>query len=285
MEWLRQDGARTALAVAGALAVHLGLTILLMRRGVVPVKAPPSVPVRLVEASVAPPPEPEPERPPPAEPPVAKPPPQVAAPVAMAPSASMPVVTAPSAPDPAPPAAEVPDFGRWAVRDWDRDAGVLEPVVAVPSLDCDPAAPDCRALRANVLADAQMTPTERIWMPERAWRGMGAEYVGMSEVQIRDRLGLKTQGQNGFVLLPGIAIDGPLWDALHGVNKSCVLELAITGPKPGKAPGPVLVRECDTGGGGPVERPERFRGSPDDTRWARKGWVEAEPLSPPPGRP
>jgi len=50
---------------------------------------------------------------------------------------------------------------------------------------------------------------------------------GLSEAQIRERLGIPTAGRNGFLIIPGIGIDGPWWDKLHGVNKACSYSVGI----------------------------------------------------------
>ena len=65
-------------------------------------------------------------------------------------------------------------------------------------------------------------------MPSHAHSGLSdSDLFGLSEAEIRERLGIPTAGQNGFAILPGIVIDGPLWDKLHGVNKGCNYSVGI----------------------------------------------------------
>ncbi len=81
---------------------------------------------------------------------------------------------------------------------------------------------DCADLRENVFAEEQLSETDLVWMPSYAHSGLSnSDFYGMSEEQIRERLGIPSAGKNGFMILPGIGIDGPIWDALHGVNKAC----------------------------------------------------------------
>ena len=63
---------------------------------------------------------------------------------------------------------------------------------------------------------------EKVWTPQRADTGMPSEFYGMSEREIRLKIGSHIAGENGMVLIPEILkIDGPTWDALHGVKKHC----------------------------------------------------------------
>ena len=90
------------------------------------------------------------------------------------------------------------------------------------ALDCFGFDADCAVQRKAVFAEDQLTGTDLVWMRSYAHSGLSdSSLYGLSEAQIRERLGIPTAGKNGFMLLPGIGIDGPWWDALHGVNKSC----------------------------------------------------------------
>ena len=56
---------------------------------------------------------------------------------------------------------------------------------------------------------------------------MPSEFYGMSEREIRLKIGSHIAGENGFMILPGIAIDGSLWDLMHGVKKPCQMKRGI----------------------------------------------------------
>lgn len=81
--------------------------------------------------------------------------------------------------------------------------------------------PDCQDLRKEVFAEYLLTETQLVWTPDRPDTGMPAEFHGLSEQEILEKLGMNYAGGNAFMILPGISIDGPLWDKLHGVNKTC----------------------------------------------------------------
>lgn len=83
--------------------------------------------------------------------------------------------------------------------------------------------PECQDLRKEVFAEYQLTETELVWTPNRPDTGMPAEFRGLSDNEILEKLGMNYAGGNALVILPGISIDGPLWDKLHGVNKTCKL--------------------------------------------------------------
>jgi len=93
---------------------------------------------------------------------------------------------------------------------------------------------DCADTRKDVFADFQMTETDKVYTKKYAHTGMPVAFYGMSERQIREKLNLKFAGENGIVIIPGLlALDGPLWDAMHGVNKKCEWKMAapiIDGP-------------------------------------------------------
>lgn len=96
------------------------------------------------------------------------------------------------------------------------------------ALDCLGFDADCAKQRKVVFSEDQLTGTDLVWMPTYAHSGLSnSDLFGMSEDQIRDRLGIPTAGKNGLMIFPGIAIDGPWWDALHGVNKACDYGIGI----------------------------------------------------------
>ena len=81
---------------------------------------------------------------------------------------------------------------------------------------------DCTALRKEVFAKYQLSKQDLIWSPSFAHNGLtDPDLHGLSEREIRQKLAIPIAGDNAFVILPGIAIDGNLWDTLHGVNKKC----------------------------------------------------------------
>lgn len=96
------------------------------------------------------------------------------------------------------------------------------------SLNCLGFDVECAEQRKAVFSEDQLTDTDLVWMRSYAHSGLSnSDLYGMSEAQIRERLGIPTAGKNGFMILPGIAIDGPWWDALHGVNKACDYGIGI----------------------------------------------------------
>ena len=109
------------------------------------------------------------------------------------------------------------------------------------ALDCLGFDEACAEQRKAVFSEDQLTETDLVWMPSFAHSGLSnSDFYGLSEAQIRDRLGVATAGKNGFAIFPGISIDGPLWDALHGVNKACDYGIGGTGAERR------LVKRCDT---------------------------------------
>jgi len=89
-------------------------------------------------------------------------------------------------------------------------------------LDCFGFEEDCAAQRKEVFKEQQMSERDKVWTQKYAHTGLPIEYYGLSEQEIRRRLNIPTAGQNGLVIIPGLlAIDGPIWDSMHGVNKSC----------------------------------------------------------------
>lgn len=100
---------------------------------------------------------------------------------------------------------------------------------------------DCKELREAVFEEYRLTETQKVWTPKHADSGMSSEFYGMSERAILKKLGIQLAGENGQVLIPGIlTIDGPLWDMLHGVNKTCGLKRDVREDSMGFA------RDCPT---------------------------------------
>ena len=96
------------------------------------------------------------------------------------------------------------------------------------ALDCLGFETECATQRKTLFAEDQLSGADLVWMPSYAHSGLNnSDFYGMSEAQIRERLGVPTAGKNGFMILPGIAIVGPWWDALHGVNKACDYGLGV----------------------------------------------------------
>lgn len=88
-------------------------------------------------------------------------------------------------------------------------------------------AADCADIRKDVFEDFQMTETDKVYTKKYAHTGMPVEFYGMSERQIRAKLNVPNAGENGIVIIPGLlALDGDLWDAMHGVNKKCTWKIA-----------------------------------------------------------
>jgi len=63
---------------------------------------------------------------------------------------------------------------------------------------------DCAALRKEVFAEFELTEMEKVWTPQRADTGMPSEFYGMSEREIRLKIGSHIAGENGMVLIPEI---------------------------------------------------------------------------------
>ncbi|WP_371395666.1 hypothetical protein [Fretibacter rubidus] len=87
---------------------------------------------------------------------------------------------------------------------------------------------DCNDMRKEVFAEYQMTDTDKVWTQARADTGMPSQFYGLSEREIRLKVGSKIAGENGFMILPGIGIDGQFWDMLHGVKKGCEMKRGVT---------------------------------------------------------
>jgi hypothetical protein len=87
---------------------------------------------------------------------------------------------------------------------------------------------ECADQRKSLFAEEQLSETDLVWMASHPHSGLSdSRLYGLSEAEIRDRLGIPTAGQNGLMILPGLKIDGAWWDALHGVNKACEYGVGI----------------------------------------------------------
>ncbi len=87
---------------------------------------------------------------------------------------------------------------------------------------------DCADQRKFVFAADQLSGTDLVWMASHPHSGLSdSSLYGLSEAEIHKRLGITVAGDNGFMILPGISIDGPLWDLLHGVNKPCDYSVGV----------------------------------------------------------
>jgi len=96
------------------------------------------------------------------------------------------------------------------------------------ALDCFGFDADCAIQRKEIFAKEQLSETDLVWMRSYAHSGLSdSSLYGLSEAQIRERLGIPTAGRNGLLIFPGIGIDGPWWDKLHGVNKACSYGVGI----------------------------------------------------------
>jgi hypothetical protein len=118
-----------------------------------------------------------------------------------------------------------------------------DPVLNVldKSIDCFGFEVDCAAQRKEIFKEQQMSERDKVWTQKYAHTGLPAEFYGLSEGEIRRKLNIPTAGQNSFVIIPGlVAIDGPLWDTMHGVNKSCTWSRAAKGSEAASD----LVKKC-----------------------------------------
>ena len=242
----RAEFMRLTIAVGFAVALHgflfWGFTFIPERPLAIP-EAP--IPVRLVVLDVAPPaPDNAPEDIPPAPPviPAVTPEPSAEPIPTEPPPERAQIETLPeparSAPPPSEPlsilSTDDPKIGEAIPDRWRLPDGARIPLENIQqsrnpnmeafskALDCLGFDADCAMQRKAVFAEDQLTGTDLVWMRSYAHSGLSdSSLYGLSEAQIRERLGIPTAGENGFMILPGIGIGGPWWDALHGVNKAC----------------------------------------------------------------
>lgn len=121
-----------------------------------------------------------------------------------------------------PPKTHIPS--RWALKPPLAEKRLEGLGFTQDDIECLTSLEDhCQKLRKRVFAEYRLTETELVWTPNRPDTGMTSEFRGLSEQEILEKLGMNYAGGNAFMILPGISIDGPLWDKLHGVNKTCKL--------------------------------------------------------------
>jgi len=64
---------------------------------------------------------------------------------------------------------------------------------------------DCAEQRKFIFAEDQLSETDLVWMASHPHSGLSdSSLFGLSEAEIRERLGIPTAGENGFAILPGI---------------------------------------------------------------------------------
>ena len=253
---LDNERRKWVVAAGAALALHVSVGLLLQegyrRQDILP--TPYFIAVEILPAPDEP--KQKPERVAASTPSVAKSPPS--APTPSAPTTSAPIVTAPTTIAPMqnlpPPILESESgsttghFPAQTADESSADEGVnyvpsewaLEPALAQDNLenanrpiwaadvDClRSLSEDCADMRKAVFKEFALTEMDKVWTAARADTGMGSEFYGLSEEAIRRKVGSKIAGQNGIMLLPGIGIDGQLWDYLHGVKKGCEMKRGI----------------------------------------------------------
>ncbi len=128
---------------------------------------------------------------------------------------------------------------RFLLKNWngpvDEDFKAL-----ITATDCFGFDVKCAAQRKSLFASLQATDEQRALEQRAPHVGLPAEFYGLSEREIRKKLNVPFAGENGQVIIPFVlTIDGPIWDALHGVNKHCEHKFAGNGRE-----GPKLIRDC-----------------------------------------
>ena len=115
------------------------------------------------------------------------------------------------------------------------------------SLDCLKGfSVDCAVQRKDIFAAEQLTQTDLVWMPSFAHSGLDdADLYGLSEAEIRKKLGIPTAGENGaYIPFTNIGLDGPLWDILHGVNKTCGHKIGVARAKSARSGQRIFIKSC-----------------------------------------
>ena len=295
---MREQGgwqARRGAALLGAVAVHAGLALMFTWKTPTPLPDVVSVPVNVI--TEAPPDiesEPEPTPVPELEPASVRPETPLADTIAPSAQDAPPVISpappvlaqAPSE-TPIPGEPSVPESqGRWTVQGWTPGATV-PPIADIDTLQCEVGDRACQKERNFVFHEETLTPTERVWQPNRAWQGLGPEFIGMDSNEVQLALGGKVAGGNAQVIIPGmLVIDGPIWDAMHGVNKTCGLQAGQTGEAVGLfdsgASGPrrIVMRDCPAPRSGEAYDRERFMGTRDDVDWIRRDYRDPDAVAP-----
>lgn len=139
---------------------------------------------------------------------------------------------------------------QWTFRtpqDSNRQRRKIGPPSLEASLDCLKGfSVDCAKQRKEVFAAEQLTQTDLIWMPSFAHSGLDdADLYGLSEAEIRKKLGIPTAGVNGaYIPFTNIGLDGPLWDILHGVNKTCGHKIGAARAKSARSGQRIFIKSC-----------------------------------------
>ncbi|RKQ70944.1 hypothetical protein DES40_0251 [Litorimonas taeanensis] len=116
-----------------------------------------------------------------------------------------------------------PPLSEQNVKRWSEEKGIEADIGCIRSLS-----EACRNMRKEVFAAYRLTETEKVWTPKFAHTGLSADFYGMSEREIREKLSIPIAGENGiYIPFTNIGMDGGLWDSLHGVNKGCQITTKI----------------------------------------------------------
>lgn len=255
-----QERGRYAIACFAALSLHIGIAVIVTKHRPLPAKSEPlSISVKLIIEDLAA--EPITSRPAPKTPPAkATPPSPAPTPLPDSVEIDEPVAETIIELDVKPPVgvsslplqASPADNGATLIPDrWRLPPGArisLDKLTQGKSqfqqnLDCLKGFKvDCADLRKSVFDQEQLSKTDLVWTPAYAHSGLSdSSLYGLSEAEIRERLGIPSAGKNGFMILPGIGIDGPIWDALHGVNKAC--DYGLVRSDTGET---LMKKNCDT---------------------------------------
>ncbi|MEP1230165.1 MAG: hypothetical protein ABJG88_05775 [Litorimonas sp.] len=110
---------------------------------------------------------------------------------------------------------------RFRLKNWNGPVHQdLQKLAA--TTDCFGFETHCAEQRKTLFAAYQVTEEQRAHVQRAPHTGLSSEFYGLSEREIRTKLNVPFAGENGQVIIPFLlTIDGPIWDALHGVNKSC----------------------------------------------------------------
>lgn len=102
---------------------------------------------------------------------------------------------------------------------------------------------ECTALRKEVFAEYQMSETDKVWSPQYAHSGLPSDFYGLSEREIRQKLGLHFAGENGlYIPFTNIGLNGGIWDKMHGVNKGCKSKIGRTSAMEGGRQ--IMIKDC-----------------------------------------
>lgn len=123
---------------------------------------------------------------------------------------------------------------RWRLDD--NPLSNREETIVALDLDClNNLEDECQQFRYS-LAESELLPSQNTsgfepYISPKPYDGLSDSRLhGLSREQIKKRLGIPTAGENGLKIpFTNIGIDGPFWDALHGVNKSCMYAVNAEG--------------------------------------------------------